>query len=168
MDYDRQYKELFKFGRFISRNDMKPRNIYRINTYLTGEPIADFRYIFVIGILEDSIHCLKLNDIPPKHFISFLNKIRDKRIPITETTEIDTLLRKFSRNGSDLFERYIKPDSHIYSNKLQAYRIYKKKKITTVQPITFEENLLREWFNEKANETTRNIAIDEEIKEKDG
>ena len=168
MSYALQYKELFKKGKTISRNNIKPRGIYKINSYSVGDPKASQRFVFVVGIVENKIHCLKLNDIPPKDFISFLNRIRDKRIPIESDTPIRKLFKKFSTEGTSLFEQYIKKDASIYSSKLNSYRVYLEDRITTISEIQFEENLLRDMFNERLNETTRNVEIEREIDEKDG
>jgi len=168
MSYVTQYKQLFKKGRTISKNNIKPRRIYKISSYSKGDPMANERFVFVVGIVENKIHCLKLNDIQPKKFITFLNKIRDKRKPIDDETPINELLLKFDIGGSRLFEQYIKKDINVYSKKLNSYRVYREDRITTIAEIQFEEEFLREIFNEKVNETIRDVLVEREIDEKDG
>lgn len=168
MDHRLQYKELLTVGRTISKNNIKPRNIYRIKTYRGGDPTAQERYVFVIGVVEDKIHCLKMNEIPPKDFINFLNKIVDKRKPVKAGTTINEIVKKFNEGGSDLFENFVKRDNKIYSSQIKSYRIYKQENITTISELFFEPNLLKQFFGFEINETLRDVAIEKEIDEKDG
>ena len=168
MDYKLQYRQLLTDGRTISRNNIKPRNLYRIQTYSGGDPNSAERYVFVIGVVDDKIHCLKLNEILPKDFISFLNKIIDKRKPIGPVTTLNEIVKKFNKGGSDLFEQYVKKDTNVYSKNVKSYRIYNQDKISTVSEVFFEPTLLEEFFDIKNNETLRNVDVEKEIDERDG
>jgi len=176
MSYTRAYKEIMQPEKRVGRNNILPRNIYRISTYMGSEPVtkvgADARWVFVIGkIGNDKIHCIRLNDIKPLDFLKWLNKIRDKRIPIGKDQQLSLLLRKFSKEGSQLFESYIKNDTSVYKVGHSTYRIYKLEKIQTVWEIRFEENFLRETFGEKNDPNTTqemNVEIKDELNEKDG
>ena len=169
MSYTRQYKSFLKPEKRISRSQIKPRNIYRITTYKGGDPITksgeDARYVFVIGIVDGKAHCIKLNDIKPLDFTNFINKLRDKRIPIGSDQMLMLLLKKFSVDGKALFESYIKNDSKIYSSKLGNYRTYLLESIQNVYEIRFEEDFLRELFKEGTTQSTRQEVITEEINE---
>lgn len=169
MSYTRQYKSFLKPEKRISRSQIKPRNIYRITTYKGGDPVTksgeDARYVFVIGIVDGKAHCIKLNDIKPLDFTNFINKLRDKRIPIGSDQMLMLLLKKFSVDGKALFESYIKNDSKIYSSKLGNYRTYLLESIQNVYEIRFEEDFLRELFKEGSNQSTRQEVITEEINE---
>jgi hypothetical protein len=175
MSYIWKYKEILVPEVRIPRNEIRPRNIYRISTYAGGNPITktneEARYIFVIGRTIDKIHCIKLNDINPLFFTKFINKIRDKRIPIEENQPLDELLKKFSRDGKILFETYVKPNPQIYSSKLGNYRTYLLKDIINIFEIRFEVGFLRQLFGEPNNPNTltdQRVAIQREINEKDG
>jgi hypothetical protein len=169
MSYTRQYKSFLKPEKRVSRSQIKPRNIYRITTYTGGEPITksgeDARYVFVIGIVDGKVHCIKLNEIKPLDFTNFINKLRDKRIPIGSDQMLMLLLKKFSVDGKALFESYIKNDSKIYSPKLGNYRTYLLDSIQNVYEIRFEEDFLRELFKEGSNQSTRQEIIKDEINE---
>ena len=167
MAYTRQYKTFLTPEKRISRSQIRPRNIYRITTYRGGEPITksgdDARYVFVIGKVDGKyIHCIKLNDIRPNDFISFINKLRDKRIPIGSDQALEILLKRFSVDGKSLFETYIKNNSKIYSSRLGNYRSYLLDKITNVYEIRFEEGFLREIFKEGSNQSTRREVLRDE------
>lgn len=176
MSFTRSYKEILRPEVRVSRSEIKPRNIYRISTYRGSKPHTktgeDARYVFVIGIVDDKIHCIKLNDIRPVDFTGFLNKIRDRRIPIGNFSRLGQLVKKYSKGGSELFEHNIKHNSSIYSKSKNNYRIYILDKIVNVWEIQFEAGMLMEMFGETANENVttqeRRTEIKEEINEKDG
>jgi hypothetical protein len=169
MSHTREYKAFLKPERRIPRSLIKPRNIYRITTYKGGDPVTlsgdKARYVFVIGIVDGKAHCIKLNDIRPLDFTNFINKLRDKRIPIGSDQALELLLKRFSKDGKGLFESYIKNNSKIYSKSLGNYRTYKLESIQNVYEIRFEEGFLRELFKEGSNQSTRQDVIKEEINE---
>jgi len=169
MSYTRQYKSFLKPEKRISRSQIKPRNIYRITTYKGGDPITksgeEARYVFVIGIVDGKAHCIKLNDIKPLDFTNFINKLRDKRIPIGSDQMLMLLLKKFSVDGKSLFESYVKNNSKVYSSKLGNYRTYLLESIQNVYEIRFEEDFLRELFKEGSNQSTRQEVIRDEVNE---
>ena len=175
MAYTRQYTQFLKPEVRVSRGEIKPRNIYRISTYKGGDPATKTgdkaRYVFVIGKVDDKIHCIKLNDIKPLEFTKFINKLRDKRIPIKSDQALEELLKRFSKDGKQLFETYVKNNSHVYSSKLGNYRTYLLENIVNVWEIRFEEGKLRQFFgeiNDPKTPTEMRVEIDSEIDEKDG
>lgn len=169
MAYTRQYKSFLKPEKRISKSLIKPRNIYRITTYKGGTPPTksgeNARYVFVVGIVGGKVHCIKLNDIKPLDFTNFINKLRDKRIPIGSDQMLMLLLKKFSVDGKALFESYIKNNSKIYSSSLKNYRTYLLDSIQNVYEIRFEEDFLRELFKEGSTESTRREVITNEVNE---
>lgn len=172
MSFIRQYDQLFGVTTKIPISKIKPRNIYKIQTYKGGDPItktgSEMRYVYVIGEIDNKIHCLKLNDIKPTKFIEFLNEVRDKRIEIKTQNELREVTKKFNDNGQGLFDSVIKRNPSIYSKKLNNYRIYILGKIQTVETVKFEPNLLKEIFKVGNNETQRRNVVVDEIKERDG
>jgi len=169
MAYTREYKAFLKPERRVPRSQLKPRNIYRITTYRGGEPPTrsgeDARYVFVIGIVKDKVHCIKLNPIKPIDFTNFIGKLRDKRIPIGSDQALELLLKRFSKDGSGLFESYIKPNSKLYSRSLGNYRTYKLESIVNVYEIRFEQDFLQELFKEGSTQSTRREVIKDEVNE---
>ena len=172
MAFTRQYTQFLKPEVRVSKGEIKPRNIYRISTYRGGQPATktgdQSRYVFVIGKIDNKIHCIKMNDIKPLEFTKFINKLRDKRIPIQSDQALEELLKKFSKDGKQLFETYVKNNSQVYSSKLGNYRTYILDNIVNVWEIRFEDGFLRELFGEGSNATTQRNVIRDEINEKDG
>jgi hypothetical protein len=169
MAFTRQYKSFLRPEKRIPRSQIRPRNIYRITTYRGGEPPTrsgeDARYVFVIGIVNNKVHAIKLNPIRPIDFTNFIAKLRDKRIPIGSDQALELLLKRFSKDGSGLFESYVKNNSKIYSRSLSNYRTYILSSIVNVYEIRFEEDVLRRLFNEPGTTSTRREIIQDEINE---
>lgn len=169
MAFTRQYKSFLRPEKRVPRSQIRPRNIYRITTYRGGQPPTrsgdDARYIFVIGIVDNKVHAIKLNPIRPIDFTNFIGKLRDKRIPIGSDQALELLLKRFSKDGSSLFESYIKNNSKLYSRSLSNYRTYILNSIVNVYEIRFEEDVLRRLFNEPGTTSTRREIIQDEINE---
>ena len=169
MAFTRQYKTFLRPERRIPRSQIRPRNIYRITTYRGGDPPTkggeDARYIFVIGIVGHKVHAIKLNPIRPIDFTMFINKLRDKRIPIGSDQALELLLKKFSKDGNSLFESYVKNNSKLYSRSLNNYRTYILNSIVNVYEIRFEEDFLRGLFKEGATKSTMREDIQDEVNE---
>jgi hypothetical protein len=172
MAYTREYKAFLKPEKRVGKSLIRPRNIYRITTYKGGDPATkggdDARYVFVIGIIDNKVHCIKLNPIKPIDFTSLIAKLRDKRIPIAEELQLELMLKKFSKDGASLFSSYIKPNNKIYSRSLKNYRTYKLDSITNVYEIRFEQDFLQELFEPGSNKSTRRQVIKNEVAEDKG
>ena len=169
MAFTRQYKTFLRPEKRIPRSQIRPRNIYRITTYRGGEPPTktgeNERYIFVIGIVGNKVHAIKINPIKPLDFTNFISKLRDRRIPIGEDQRLEDLLKKYSRDGSSLFESNIKNNSKVYDKKLNNYRTYILDSIVNVYEIRFEEDFLRRLFGEPSTPSERQEIIRNEINE---
>jgi len=169
MAFTRQYKSFLRPEKRIPRSQIRPRNIYRITTYRGGDPATrsgeDARYIFVIGIVGNKVHAIKLNPIQPIHFTNFIGKLRDRRIPIGSDQALELLLKRFSKDGSSLFESHIKNNSKLYSRQLANYRTYILNSIVNVYEIRFEEDVLRRLFGEPGTTSTRRQVIQDEVNE---
>lgn len=169
MAFTRQYQTFLRPEKRIARSLIRPRNIYRIVTYKGGKPPnkqgEEARYIFVIGIVNNKVHAIKLNPIKPIDFTNFIGKLRDRRIPIGSDQALELLLKRFSKDGNALFESHIKNNSKVYSKVLNNYRSYILNNITNVYEIRFEEEFLRKLFNEPNTASTRREIIRDEINE---
>lgn len=167
-----QYKQILTPEVRVGKNQILPRNIYRISTYKDGVPPTkvglESRYVFVIGRLDNKIHCLLLNNVAPENFITFLNKLRNKSKPIEKDQPLSELLKLLPRDGKQLFEGYVKNNPKIYSSILDNYRTYFIDKIQNVWEIRFEEGFLQQVFKEGNTSSTRNADIKKEINENDG
>jgi hypothetical protein len=162
------YKQILTPEVRVSRTEISPRNIYRISVYKDGDPVFKSRYVFVIGEVGDKIHCLLLNKISPNNFINFLNRLRNKTIAIKQDQRLKDLLKILPKDGRQLFESYVKPNSGLYTPAMDNYRTYIKSKIQHVWEIRFEDGFLKEVFKEGNTISTRRETIQKEINENDG
>lgn len=171
MAFTRQYVKFLRPEVRVSKGQIRPRNIYRISTYRTGQPQTktgeDTRYIFVIGKVLNKIHAIRLNNIKPLDFIEFINRLRDKRIPIKSDQALEELLKTFSKDGKMLFESYIKNNKKVYSSNLANYRTYSLENIVNCWEIRFEEGFLKKLFSEGSNLASERATLDKEINDND-
>jgi hypothetical protein len=171
-NFTNQYKEILTPEVRVGKNQILPRNIYRISTYKDGTPPTkvglESRYVFVIGKVNGKIHCLLLTHILPDNFISLLNKLRNKSKTIQANQPLEELLKLLPKDGKQLFEGYIKNNPKVYSSILDNYRTYFLDKIQNVWEIRFEEGFLQKIFKEGNTASTRKDDIKQEINENDG
>jgi hypothetical protein len=148
--FTQQYQKFLKPEKRIARSLIRPRNIYRIITYKGGNPITktgqESRYVFVIGVVNEKIHCIKLNPVRPLFFIELIKKLRDKRVTPNSQLRLEYMLKKFARDGSALFDGYIKTNKKLYNTDLKNYRTYILDKIVNVYEIRFEQDILDNLF----------------------
>jgi len=164
--FTRQYTKFLRPEKRIPRSQIRPRNIYRIVTYKGGHPptkqAEEARYVFVIGIVGHKVHCIKLNPINPLHFTQFIGRLRDKRMPLSSDLRLESMLKKFSKDGSSLFESYVKNNTKLYSRNLNNYRTYILSSIVNVYEIRFEQEVLENLFGERTNASQKQQILRDE------
>ena len=129
MSFINQYLQFLKPEKRVAKAQLKQGNIYRIVRY-GGDTKRGInaRYVFVIGRVLDKgrvkIHCLKINDIRPSILINFLRDLRNTKLITENYFDLSSLLKSFDREGSRLFNGYIKNNKQIYNRALGNYRTY--------------------------------------------
>jgi len=166
MLYTRQYTKFLRPEKRIPRAQIRPRNIYRIVTYRDGQPptktAEKARYVFVIGVVGNKVHCIKLNPINPLHFTQLIGKLRDKRKPLSSQLRLEYMLKTFARDGNSLFNSAIKNNSKLYRRDLDNYRTYILDKIVNVYEIRFEQEVLENLFGEKTTASEKRAILKDE------
>ena len=164
--YTRQYTKLLRPEKRVPRSQIRPRNIYRIVTYKGGEPATKTaetaRYVFVIGVVGNKIHCIKINPIVPLHFTQLIGKLRDKRKPLSSQLKLEDMLKTYSRDGNALFDSSIKTNRNLYRRDLNNYRTYILDKIVNVYEIRFEQEVLERLFGEITTASEKRAIIKDE------
>jgi hypothetical protein len=157
MSYINQYLQFLQPEKRVAKAQIKQGNIYRIVRY-GGDTQRGInaRYVFAIGKVVDrgnlKLHCIKINDVVPTSLITLIRKLRDKHQPLTENYEdLSSLLKSFDREGSRLFNGYIKNNRQVYSHKLGNYRTYLMNKIQHVSLVQFEYGELQKLLKEETN-----------------
>lgn len=171
MAFTRQYIQFLKPEKRIPRSLIRPRNIYRITTYRGGKPATrsaeDARYVFVIGIIDNKVHCIKLNPIRPIDFTNLIGKLRDKRTPLSSDISLEYMLKKFNRSGNNLFDSHIKNNTKLYNRGFNNYRTYILDNIVNVYEIRFEQPVLERLFGEKTTTSEKRDILRDEINQDD-
>lgn len=169
--YTRQYAKLLRPERRVPRSQIRPRNIYRIITYKGGVPATkqaeQSRYVFVIGIVGNKVHCIKINPILPLHFTNLISKLRDRRKPLSSKLRLEDMLKTYSRDGNSLFDSSIKNNRNLYRRDLNNYRTYILDKIVNVYEIRFEQEVLENLFGEITTTPEKRVVIKDELSDLD-
>ncbi len=164
--YTRQYIKFLRPEKRIPRSQIRPRNIYRIVTYKGGQPPnkqgEEARYVFALGVINNKLHCIKINPIVPLHFTQFIGRLRDKRIEVSSDLRLEFMLKKFSRDGNSLFNSFVKNNSKLYRRELDNYRTYHLDKIQNVFEIRFEQEVLESLFGAKTTASEKRAIIKDE------
>ena len=156
MSYINQYLEFLKPEKRVPKNQLKQGNIYRIVRY-GGDTKRGInaRYVFVIGRVIDKgrikIHCLKINDIRPPIFVNFLKGLRNTKEITPNYFDLSSLMKSFDREGSRLFDGYIKNNKQVYNRALGNYRTYFVDKLQYISEVKFEYEELLKLFGEDSD-----------------
>lgn len=152
MPFSRQYLPFIESIDDVTKDQVKPRNIYRITSYkyhdghqktLTGNNTT---LVFVIGKTSDKkLTCLKLTEIRPDKFFKLLSKLFKKAITEekwNEATRLDELLVLGDKAGSKIFNQFIKTNS-LYKSDPSPYRVYEMAGIKQIYEIRFKKDFLK-------------------------
>ena len=97
MSFVLQYKNLIESEVKLSKSQIKPRNIYRILVYeyadgerksLAG---AKSTLVFVVGIFEKQLFCLKISEIKPEKFFLWLKNVFKKTLTDISLKSVDDI-----------------------------------------------------------------------------
>lgn len=155
MPFTLQYKPLIESEEKIAKALIRPRNIYRINTYKytdgTTKTLAgvDSTLVFVIGITPDKLLCcLKISLIKPEIFFKWLNKLfaagkDEKDVDTAET--LDELLIFDNRKGEKIFNQFVKTHP-IYRKDPPIYRTYSIKGIKNIEKLNLKKSVILKYY----------------------
>ena len=116
MSFVLQYKNLIESEVKLSKSQIKPRNIYRILVYeyadgerksLAG---AKSTLVFVVGIFEKQLFCLKISEIKPEKFFLWLKNVFKKTLTeqdIDESEHLMDVLVLGDRSGKKIYSSYV-------------------------------------------------------------
>lgn len=155
MPFTLQYKKFIEGEEAVGKTLIRPRNIYRINTYKyvdgTTKTLAgvDSTLVFVIGITPDKLLCcLKISLIKPDIFFKWLTKLfaagkDEKDVDTAET--LDELLVFDTRKGEKIFNQFVKTHP-IYRKNPPIYRTYSIKGIKNIEKVTLKKSVILEYY----------------------
>jgi len=151
MPYSLQYKPLIESESSVSKTLVRPRNIYKINSYkykdgntksLSG---VETSFVFVIGITSDKVvSCVKLSLIKPDIFFKWLKKLI--RAGLTEedlkkAESLEDIIVLDAKDGQTIFNQFVKT-SRLYRQNPPTYRTYLLKNIKNIEQVTIKKDIL--------------------------
>lgn len=158
MPFTQQYQKLFKSESSVGKTAIKPRNIYRINSYeyasdgktrsLSGNKAA---IVFCIGIYQKKLTCIKITNINPTKFLPWLKTILKKGLKaenFDKALTLDELCINADMKGNSLFNSAIK-GKPIYNTNEPTYRTYNISGIKSIEQIQIDPNVLKDIYGIK-------------------
>jgi hypothetical protein len=150
-NYSAEYKKYIESEVRSSKSMLEPGNLYRISSYeysdgearsLAG---ANSSIIFVFGIYEKKLNCLKLNEVKTDKFKAWLQTILKQGLKsedIDSMKTLDEIIIPTDRAGNRLFESKIKGKS-IYTNDPRPYRTYTIDGLKYIQEIKLKKDFIK-------------------------
>ena len=151
-----------QYRRFIEKDDdpisktlVRPKNIYKIIYYQYADGTSkslsgpETTYVFVIGIYDKKLVCLKISEIQPDKFFIWLKSIFQNSLTnkkIDESNKLEEITIRSDRNGSTLYSRYISGKAIITQTK-NPYRTYNMDGIRQISEVVIKKDTLKEYFN---------------------
>ncbi len=155
MPFSKEYIPLIEYEEGVSKNLIRPRNIYKINsyTYKDGKTKSlagvETSYIFVIGISPTKvISALKISLVKPKEFFRWLKKLYKPAITenlITESERLEDILILDNKDGRKIFNQFV-AQSRIYNQNIPTYRTYITKNIKNIELVKFKKEVLTQYI----------------------
>lgn len=154
MPFTLLYKPLIEKEERISKANLLPRNIYRISSYEYSDgstkSLAGIKssLIFLVGIFEKKLICLKISEIKPERFFQWLKTIELKGLTqedFDKAENLEDLIILDNRAGSKLFEGYIK-NKPIYTLKPNPYRTYNLDGVRYIQKVSIKKDILKTYY----------------------
>jgi hypothetical protein len=160
MPYAQSYSKFFIQETNVAKNQLIPRNIYKIVTYeyadgkvktLSGTKTS---IVFLLGITPDKkLLCIKITQVRPEKFFQWLKKnfkrttkASDIDNALTES-KIDTLLQRDNRIGTRTFSA-VKNDS-LYKMAPGSYRTYLLSGVKRISLMKLDNEYLKKLLNKK-------------------
>lgn len=152
----RLYKPYIERARRVARTMIRPMNIYRIVLYRTVDD--DLRrhvgeehvFVFVIGVYDGKVNCLKISELNPMMFFTWLKNLVRVRssAAIDKSNRLDEIMvREADRSGMSIFNRYVKNSPIVYDNQRNPiYRTYVVTGIKYGMEITLKKSILKAFY----------------------
>lgn len=152
-NYVLQYKNLFDYGKRVTKQFIKmhPRNFYRISRYEYSDGDTkslagiDSSIVFVIGVYDNKVNCIKLNEVNPDIFLRWFPSLLKLSIKVENIDSIENdsdIIIESDLSGNQLFENKIK-NKPIYNVNPRPYRTYNLDGLQYIQKINLKKEILK-------------------------
>jgi hypothetical protein len=154
MPFSARYLPFIDTEEAVAKTLVRPRNIYKIISYeyidgktktLTGPKTS---YVFVLGIFEKKLNCIKISEVRPERFFDWFKTIFRKSLTeekLMEAERLEDLIILGDRQGNKLFNSYVK-GKQIYNQNPCPYRTYNLDGIKQISEIKFKKEILKEHY----------------------
>lgn len=153
MPFSLQYTKFIESEEPVAKSKVLPRNIYKISSYkyadgkqktLSG---IDTAYIFVLGIFDKKISCIKMSEIKPDKFFNFLKPIFKKGLTEenwNSAKQLEDLLILSDKQGKKMVN-LVQQNSAIYNNNPNPYRTYTLTGIKQISEVKIKTEILKKY-----------------------
>jgi hypothetical protein len=153
MPFSLQYTKFIESEEPVAKSKVLPRNIYKISSYkyadgkqktLSG---IDTAYIFVLGIFDKKISCIKMSEIKPDKFFNFLKPIFKKGLTEenwNSAKQLEDLLILGDKQGKKMVN-LVQQNSAIYNNNPNPYRTYTLTGIKQISEVKIKTDILKKY-----------------------
>lgn len=152
MPYTLQYNKFIDSEKGISKSNLRPRNLYRINAYKykdgTKKTLAgvESAIVFIFGRSSDKFFGVKVNDIRPNKFFDWLKTLlNNKKVDWDKIEKLEDAIVLSDREGKSIFSGYIK-GTDIYRQEPTPYRTYNIKGVGNIEEITLKKDILKKYL----------------------
>lgn len=155
MPFSKDYIPLIEYEEGVSKSLIRPRNIYKINsyTYKDGKTKTlagvETSYIFVIGVSPTKvISALKISLIKPREFFRWLQKLYKPGISentLTDLERLEDILILDNKDGRKVFNQFVK-QSKIYNQAIPTYRTYILQNIKNAEIVKLKKEVLIQYI----------------------
>jgi len=159
MPFTSQYKPFIESEKSVSKTLILPRNVYRITSYkysdgeqksLSGDKAS---LVFVTGIFDKKIYCVKISEVKPDMFFKWLKTIMLKNLKEEDFSNLkllENLTIKTDKAGKRLYST-LKGKSIINQN-IPSFRTYILPNIKQISLVEFKMEAIEKVYGiKKAN-----------------
>ena len=156
MPFSTQYKPFIEKEERISKNFIKPLEIYRISTYkyaegnITSLAGSKSALVFSIGTYDGKFNCIKISEVRPDLFFRFMSTLKNKSLTEQKIDDSKFLYDLMIEYGSDksgklIYDRHIKNSSQFRNlkNQYNPYRTYNLDGLIYVQRVNLKKDYLK-------------------------
>jgi len=152
MPFSAQYKPLIESEEAVSKSRVLPRNIYKISSYryadgtqktLSGIETA---YVFVLGIFDKKLSCIKISEIKPEKFFKWLKPTFKSGLTVEQfdsAQKLEELLILADKPGKKMVN--LLQQSSLYNNNPNPYRTYTLAGIKQITEIRIKKDILKKY-----------------------
>ena len=166
MPFSQLYKPLIQSERSVSKTLIKPRNIYKIQSYEYADGTQKSfigihtAYVFVIGIYDKKVNCIKISEVRPQIFTAWFKTVLRKRLnakTIDESQMLSEIVVRGNFTGNSFFQPKVKP-TQIYKQPIPIYRTYILQNIKQIKEINLKKQYIKDLLGIKTTNTNTEIT----------